>query len=72
MTYDPELPAGFQDADLETAALHRHANRLARLRRRGICAHGWIKGLLCRDCGKTFNTAAELEAERRNILENYE
>ncbi len=39
--YDPELPAGYQDADLEMASLVASANREARLARRGICCHSW-------------------------------
>lgn len=30
--YDPELPAGFQEADLEMAELEREGNRRHRLR----------------------------------------
>lgn len=43
--YDPEVPAGFQEADFEMAALEEAAARSAALRRRGICDHGWCQGL---------------------------
>ena len=39
--HDDELPAGFQDADLEMRELTEAANRAARLRARGICDHVW-------------------------------
>ncbi len=31
MTYDPEIPAGYQDADLEMAQAHSDANEIAAL-----------------------------------------
>ena len=43
--HDPEVPAGFQDADLEQAELEARAREVATLRRRGICSHGWVHGL---------------------------
>ncbi|MEV0236825.1 hypothetical protein [Nonomuraea sp. NPDC050786] len=33
-----------RDADLEQAAMEREGNRLAALRRRGICTHGSVVG----------------------------
>lgn len=56
--HDPELPAGYQDADFITASLEREAKRIADMRKRGICDHGWIKqgpdSFLCYHCDKTF------------------
>ena len=37
--YDPEVPAGFQDADFEMAELEATGNRMAALRRKGVCVH---------------------------------
>lgn len=42
--HDPELPAGYQDADLEMAELEAAGARSAALRARGICDHGWRQG----------------------------
>jgi hypothetical protein len=39
--YDEELPAGFQEADLEQAEFERQAAEYAALRRGGWCVHGW-------------------------------
>lgn len=80
MRHDFDLPGGFQDADLEAAALNEAANRETRLKRRGICAHGWLQGppgpkhaptkvCTCLDCGKTWATTDEAHEERRLILE---
>ena len=76
--YDPESP--IQDADIEMADLQREAGRLARLRKLGFCGHGWVQGppgpvrkptsvWTCLDCGKVFETEAELiEDGRENTL----
>lgn len=73
--YDPELPAGLQDADLETGELTRQANREARLRRLGICTHSGHGPVVigeparrCYDCGAVFKDEVELEVSRRNAL----
>lgn len=74
--YDPELPAGCQDADFEMAHLQAAANRDARLRKAGRCPHNWIQGppgppsaprsdYLCHHCGATFATREALEASSR-------
>lgn len=79
MQRDFELPGGLQDADLEMAALTRAANREARLRKQGKCAHSWLQGppgpaseprtdVLCLHCGKTFPTFEDAYAERRAVL----
>ena len=63
MYRDPELPAGFQDADFEMRDLQSVASRVSKLRKRGICVHGWTQGqpngsVKCLDCGALFATAA--------------
>ena len=42
MYHDPELPGGFQDADIEMAALTAAGDRAATLADQGICTHGWL------------------------------
>jgi len=49
MCYDPELPAGYQDADFEMRELEEMGNRAARLRAKGICTHGHVQGFTRRD-----------------------
>ena len=73
--FDDETPAGYRDADIEMAELTAVANTAARLRKRGICSHGWMQGppgnpvLTCLDCGKEFPGGdAEHWAERNRIL----
>ncbi len=44
MTYDPEIPAGLQDADLEEAELEQVGDQLAHLQRQGVCTHNWVAG----------------------------
>lgn len=76
--FDPESP--IQDADIEMAELTAAANKESRLRKRGICAHGWIQGppgpwnkpttvWTCQDCGKVFQSENDLMEERRNLLD---
>lgn len=43
--HDPELPAGYQDADIEMAELEEAARYHAAMRRAGRCTHGWCQGL---------------------------
>lgn len=38
--YDPEVPAGYQDADIEQSAFEAEGRRIAALHRKGICTHG--------------------------------
>jgi hypothetical protein len=59
--YDPEVPAGYQDADIEQAEFEAAGRRLAALRRRGICTHGWRLGRRVPAC----YTAADIEQMRR-------
>ena len=79
MTFDPELPAGYQDADLEMAGLVEHANREAKRRRRGICTHSHLQGppgpvnapttvCTCLQCGKVWPTVDHAHEDRREIL----
>lgn len=42
--HDPEVPAGYQDADIEQAAFEAEGRRLAALRARGVCSHGHRMG----------------------------
>jgi hypothetical protein len=60
--YDNELPNGFQDADIEMAALVNAGNRAAALKRKGICTHGWLFApsygeAHCKECGQVFPNA---------------
>lgn len=53
--YDEELPAGFQDADFEQRELEELGNRMARLKKRGICVHGsWVGHKIDPATGKEF------------------
>jgi ribosomal protein L37AE/L43A len=74
LNHDPELPAGFQDADIEMHALTQAAIQAANRRKHGICDHGWRQGppgtahkpttiWTCHDCGATFATEAEMDAD---------
>lgn len=40
MYHDPDLPRGFQDADIEMAGLTAAGHRAAALADQGICTHG--------------------------------
>lgn len=76
---DPELPNGLQDADLEMAELTAGARQEARLKKKGICTHGWLQGppgppnkptsvCTCLHCGKVWPTVEDAHEERREIL----
>ncbi len=39
MFYDPELPSGCQDADIEMADAIAQGNSIAKLRKKGVCIH---------------------------------
>ena len=59
------------DADIEMRELEIAANRIARLKRRGICCHGWYKTIpivRCNECGKEFPDVAALHEERDQLL----
>lgn len=55
--FDPEVPAGYQDADIEQAELEAQAAEIAADRARGVCRHGWFQGGVaaakarCLECG---------------------
>src|SRR5262245_18390491 len=80
MTEDYDDPAPIRDADIEMAELQEVADRSARLRKRGICTHGWLQGppgppsaprtdCICHHCGKTWPTVDEAIEEGRRLLE---
>lgn len=60
--YDPELPNGFQDADIEMTELTAAGNRAAALKKQGICTHGWLFApsygeAHCKECRQVFPDA---------------
>lgn len=57
--HDPEVPAGYQDADIEQAAFEAEGQRLARFRQRGTCTHGWLLG-----GGRSIYSAADIARTR--------
>lgn len=75
MPHDFELPGGFQDADLEMRGLEEQANLETRLKKRGICTHGWNKPVelgkparVCNDCGEVFKNEVELYEARYDAM----
>jgi hypothetical protein len=82
--HDPELPAGYQSADIEQAELERQGRRSAELRRRGVCTHGSRQavdscaGSITADAWSAMRsrccecgrvaTNGELDAEARELL----
>lgn len=60
-TYDPEVPAGYQDADLLQAQYEEESREAARLHRQGICTHGWMQGVAS---DGTWPSEAALDALR--------
>lgn len=71
--FDDELPGGFRDADLQMAELQAAANHESRLRKAGICTHGWYcapagKPAVCHHCQQSFPTEAHLLEARREAL----
>ena len=64
------------DADIEMMELERAGNIFARLKRKGICLHGWVcapigKEARCNECGKVWPTAWQMEDEQRNLRAEY-
>jgi hypothetical protein len=64
------------DADLLQAELYRQGARESRLRRQGICTHGWTQGqpggldgpVKCLHCGAMFaNRQAHMDARREAL-----
>jgi hypothetical protein len=77
MYHDPELPGGFQDADIEMAALTAAGDRAAALADQGICTHGWLFAppfgeAKCKECGKAFGDDAQARAEGYNRLHGFD
>jgi hypothetical protein len=60
-SYDPEVPAGCQDADLLQAQYEAESARAAADRKRGICHHSWQLG---RGDGSCNYSAEEIAADR--------
>lgn len=65
LRYAERCPDGAQ------ARLERAGNKVAALKARGICTHGWMQGppgkavLTCLDCGQEFASECEhIEARR--------
>jgi hypothetical protein len=58
MFYDEELPAGFQDADIEQAEFEAESARIAALERQGHCQHGHRLGRKV----PSFYSAADIAA----------
>jgi hypothetical protein len=60
--------------DAAQRMLEAAGNKIARLKARGICTHGWMQGppgkavLTCLDCGATFASDHEHQAARRKAL----
>ena len=74
MSYDPELT--IQDADLEMNSLVSTARTMNRLKKKGICFHGWRLApdrgeAKCLDCGKVFVNTEEMEDETRELRIQY-
>ena len=63
--YDPEVPAGFQDADILQAQYERESAEARRDRERGICNHSWGQGWREPDCGHPPLTEAEVAESRK-------
>lgn len=65
-----------RDADIEQRQLENTGNLIARLRRKGICLHGWVKmpqvgECECLQCGKKWPSAAECDEERQELKIQY-
>ena len=58
--HDPEVPAGYQDADIEQAELEAEGERIAALKRSGVCVHEATRRgphgdeRECSGCGRVF------------------
>lgn len=58
--HDPDVPAGFQEADILQAQYEAEGRRLAELHRRGVCTHGWMLGR-----GNIDRSRDDIDAEHR-------
>ena len=46
-----------RDADMQQAEFERLGNQISRLRKQGICTHGWLQTkpiVTCKHCGQVF------------------
>lgn len=76
MDYDPEVPAGYSDADLEQRELEAIGSRVAAARRAGVCLHGWTgpgdtpgsRRCLEDGCGRSWASEAEHLAEYGELV----
>lgn len=76
--FDPEVPAGFQDADIEMAELEAMGNLIHRLNAKGICTHeGTQRGpdgqRQCSnsECGELFASDDEWWRKRQLVINGY-
>lgn len=63
--FDANLPAGFNDADLEMHEITLAAHNISRLKKKGICTHGWYFAPAghrahCKECNADFESEAAL------------
>lgn len=56
------------DADIEMMHLTEIARRSEAARKRGKCAHGWVQGSTCKECGKVFPSFEALLDERNELI----
>ena len=74
--FEDDTPAGYRDADIEQAAMEAIGRHESRLRKRGICTHGWAQGqpggkdgpIECLYCHRIFKNSAEHYAERDKAI----
>ena len=61
------------DADIEQHQLEQAGNRIASLRKKGICLHGHhnTKTLECYECKKTWTSEKEMLEEMENLALEY-
>lgn len=71
MAHDPDVPGGYQDADIQQAAYERAGAAIGRACEQGFCVHGWTRmttPVVCLDCGKEWPTEAAWWREHRERL----
>lgn len=64
------------DVDIEMHDLETAAHTMGRLRKKGICFHGWTvkfgePATVCRDCGKVFPSFEAMNDERDELKAEY-
>ena len=65
------------DTDIELHDLTTAAHTIGRLKRKGICFHGWRQGppgkpvCTCLDCGKTWPSELHCDEEIRELRAEY-